>query len=478
MPEIPIASRMFRRRRWLLGALALVLACVGVWWWREAHTTLRVIGHYACYQDAFRWNCPRGFVYTDTQKALADTLPCPLVFRDWEGRVQWRVTLPATGEGSGIVKPDSSELKRAMAISPDGHYLAVAYRQGASVVVTTWHDGKQSGQVTLPRAWFPDARRELAVTDSGRVFLYCDAVATPIFVIEADKVIATGHHRSKLPAIDSVFSSTNWRSVIKDGTLLVSNFYLYTSRENRCYAEYATLRIIGNRLEVSSSYLVANEYFFLMFPDGRVAGFHESEWWDGKIHLWDAAGCGAYWKLTGIQRQLGSREAIELFDVQVRWNCTDNQISVPAAIENLWIPCSRQGKLILYNPMTREFRPQQFIQDNLHDLQDISSDGNYLLTEEESPLQASMKRGLWQRLSSIPAVATMEKDLGSPSALIAIYRNPGQCCARAALPQHLFNETYLFQGMFSPDSHHVLVKVRYAHKGPSPMKEELLLYRW
>jgi len=122
--------------------------------------------------------------------------------RDWAGRRQWAVTLPASDW-------------RDIAASPDGQCLATVIFARGSTQVALWRDGKRA----WAWAWTGDSPRPRGgfyVTNTGRVLIWFDP---QLFVLEGGKIIASNPH---LPLVDMTPSLLTRSTLVPDGSAMVS----------------------------------------------------------------------------------------------------------------------------------------------------------------------------------------------------------------------------------------------------------------
>jgi len=259
--------RRARRRFWLiLAAVALVLFAGWHWLHTPAMRLQAVTPLDGVIDDGYE---PFFF---NTHDVLLHKEPVPhnrtmmrLTLIGWDGKPRWRVTVPWPSLLPDKIDRDDFMPWRDLALSPDGHLLAMALPDKKHEVrVLSWRDGRLLGDVHLP--WSPGGFYNLQATESGRVWLMQFVGSLRLWAIDGTQ-IADGAYPAKILGRLSPYGRRYLYSLSPDGTILLGG-----NPRQRLY-DYATVQVIGKRVVVTSrstgtiSGLTPNWY-----PNGWVVG--------------------------------------------------------------------------------------------------------------------------------------------------------------------------------------------------------------
>ncbi len=210
MPDSPNSPRNnpSRRRRVLLFIIAPVVLLFAVWWWQRP-AQYHLVGKYVNQVGSrLLVPCAKGFLTQETATTF--------VFRDWEGKVCWRVT-SATAKTQGWPRVIDLPTNNTpyFTISPNGRTFATATSDGPQRVrVQIWRDGNPAGEhqlgVAFPELAAPSRngkprmvnwhRNLLRAFDSGQVMVqekttgpeWFAASTMNVVLLDGAKVVARG----------------------------------------------------------------------------------------------------------------------------------------------------------------------------------------------------------------------------------------------------------------------------------------------
>jgi len=254
--------RRARRRFWLILAAVVLVIFLGWRWLRPSTPRLQAIIPLEDVIDdgsGTRDAKPLFFATHDVLLCNGTTPNDPtrtrLTLTGWDGKPCWRVTAPI-----GCKDFKHINTSRSLALSPDGHVLAMALPDTCGVRVLSWRDGRLLGDVRLPRQ--AGSYSTLNVTDSSRIWLMKAANPCRLWAIDGTQV-AEGEYR------------TNMRDVIYRYFLSPDGTALFGGGTQLGMYEYATLQVIGKRvIATNRSTGKINELAPTWYPDGEVVGKH------------------------------------------------------------------------------------------------------------------------------------------------------------------------------------------------------------
>ncbi len=246
-----------------------------------------------------------------------------------------------------------------LALSPDGHVLALMQREGAVYHVLSWRDGRLLGDVRLrkPIPWptaFSDQDNLLQVTDAGRVWLILSgASGSWLWAIDGSQV-ACGSTEEHLANV------APWSSLSPDGTMLQT----YIETDKLTFAnQYSTsnfqhLQVIGHhvqltghiarhghRMKNSSDYPLPVWFYGekTWFPHGWSSGTEGCQIPPGRF-MHEANG----WKCHGaLPFGMGVLQQDPACHLRVATEPPGLPWSVPAPTNARPVCCSRDGRMAL-----------------------------------------------------------------------------------------------------------------------------------
>ena len=210
-------SRMKKRTRRFLIAIAILAALAG-WWWFTRPQEMRLV---SVRPLALPFLYPYFRANTDYLLASSSYSNRSLMALWWDGTVRWHIVppepvLPATCA-------DYSK-KSDYSISPSGRFCTAVIVVGKSQKVMLWDEGRLAGSVSLPlttRLWRAKPETILAQTttlDNGQVFCRLrNAPGGSLILIEKGKIRALG----KLPVPPTAkYGIDSWQ-ILPDGRALI-----------------------------------------------------------------------------------------------------------------------------------------------------------------------------------------------------------------------------------------------------------------
>jgi len=180
-------------------------------------------------------------------------MPGTLALLGWDLRPRWQVRVPIPGKVEILRAGVPDEGQATLALSPDGHVVALAHRQGKLVRVWSWRDGCAQGEAHF--TWPDNAATTspaVRVTDGGRVWLSTN-IRTHNFDIDL-RCWAVDGQRTAAGCYTP--SSPNFNDLVHaefspDGTALITSSGAETSS---AIVDYAAVRVIGSQVVISHIY--------------------------------------------------------------------------------------------------------------------------------------------------------------------------------------------------------------------------------
>jgi len=283
------------RKRWKrIGWVALVVLVLAGWWWWSRPRVLRLEAEIPCDYHIIMVSGRSGF-YDQHDLLLrldrtADDRPAPgtLTLIGWDGKPRWQVSLPVVPSiepRDQFNQPGCDDTALGVtALSPNGHWLALARREGGVVRVWRWRDGQALGTVTLrwPRECATSSYL-LHITDTGRVWLVAKGIPCRLWAIDGARVATgsyahTGSGTNELCVIWSI-------SLSPDSSVLLCH-YICSSGST---ADYVTVGVQGTQVTTRCTCARLND---------TDHGFH---WLDGQTAIDSSGMCiGPQGKVTRI----------------------------------------------------------------------------------------------------------------------------------------------------------------------------------
>ncbi len=277
--------RWFTRRR--IGIACLALCVLGLVWHFLQPPAIRLV---AIYHDDVRMTCRDGF--------LVGGLKPQFIFYDWDGHPRWQVTAP-TPKYPQYICPwfTKNGGTSPYALSPDGHFFAVAATEGKRLHVCRWRDGHPSGE-----QWLTLARRDtrnpnnllnvgLYCQDSGQMLLWLHtATASPLFILSGNRILATGN----LPGCIMLNSDGSFWLPVFPGRMVKMKSHpniSYTEYQNSFYIpdqhgdhiswrkRYTTPVASGDCRGISNNLLLSRDDPYILYgPNGEITRFLHCPW--------------------------------------------------------------------------------------------------------------------------------------------------------------------------------------------------------
>ena len=388
-------SRMKKRTRRFLIAIAILAALAG-WWWLGRPQEMRLVSvrplALPFFNPYFRAN-------TDYLLASSSYSNRSLMALRWDGTVRWHIVPPEP-----VLPATCADYSRKSdySISPSGRFYTALIVSGNSQRVMLWDEGRLVGSVSLPlttkmRKGKPKPDTVLAQTttlDNGQVFCRIrNAPGGDILLIEKGKIRAQG----KLPVPPTAkYGIDSWQ-ILPDGRALIA-------APPGAFAYYRIM-ITGNALGFTPVYTAKDKsYFpfithdgFLVTDSGAVYDEH------GRI----SGSTGWHLLIHPFYNTLTSRHSAVL---QVQ------------SMDIGFIPFHFNGIRVL-DPRTGEaWRPSKRV---TYQFCQSTFDGRYLLAiETPADLPKTILYWLWDK-RLIPDKLYDRKD----RVRLYIYRKPGRLCA-------------------------------------------------
>lgn len=181
-----------RRRRWWWALVVVIVMLPIGWWWLRWHASsrlpvMRLVGCIPLGEDFLLSQDSRPSCFATPYLLLRlqrESTPGTLTLLGWDLHPHWQVSVPVPRKMAVWHAGMPDEGPGTLALSPDGHVLALVHRADTRVQIWSWRDGHALGEAEF--RW-PDkaatASPAVQVTDAGRVWLSA-IVHTPSFTFD------------------------------------------------------------------------------------------------------------------------------------------------------------------------------------------------------------------------------------------------------------------------------------------------------
>ena len=248
-------------RRWLflisIIMLILVFTILLNWCQRSRSSNMRLVSRipFCKKSDYIVFSSPDAGLMLHKDTPMNNNEPSTISLIGWDEKPRWKATMPI--HTLNFFEDDWRQLTfgghHAIALSPDGHILALAIGNGKTVQITLWRDGHFVGNmhIVLPSritSW--QTICVFSASNMGRIWLlaqykeYCQ-----LWTFDG-KIVSSGTY---IPSIYNVSNEDHLCASSPDGTVLLC----YTNNDN-ALIEYNIVQIQGTFVHIINKYIAKN----------------------------------------------------------------------------------------------------------------------------------------------------------------------------------------------------------------------------
>ena len=95
------------------------------------------------------WLCEKGLLLAEDNDPHLTVESSSLVFRDWDGNIQWRVKIPAVSYHDAELK-NAAKNRRKFTVSPNGDVIGMADITHDGITIRSWKSEIETGYSVIP----------------------------------------------------------------------------------------------------------------------------------------------------------------------------------------------------------------------------------------------------------------------------------------------------------------------------------------